>query len=178
MPSMAEGAWGTPPMPTMIANSLNFTNNLDVGRGIRLFISCLSLKQCRQLIFHQLLPLGKHQVPSVKHWPPLVKHQLHLVIISFYPLQFLTSAGNFCQSISRSRSFDRITFFRNSSVVLSKFVSKEKFRSFEYRRRLNVLSKVVLSKFQRTKFERKKMNFFSSISTLVRLGQVRLGQVR
>ena len=44
----------------------------------------------------------------------------------------------------RDRSFDRITFFRNSSVVLSKFVLKEKIRSFEYRPRLNVLSNDVL----------------------------------
>ncbi len=73
----------------------------------------------------------------------------------------------------RDRSFDRITFFRNSSVVLSKFVLKEKIRSFEYSSRLNVLSNDVLSKFERTKFEGKKKNVFSSISSissLVRLG--------
>jgi hypothetical protein len=59
----------------------------------------------------------------------------------------------------RDRLFDRITFFRNSSVVLSKFVSKEKIPSFEYSSRLNVLSNDVLSKFERTKFERKKRTF-------------------
>jgi hypothetical protein len=47
---------------------------------------------------------------------------------------------NRCCSIHRDRSFDRITFLRNSSVVLSKIVSKEKISSFEYRPRLNVLS--------------------------------------
>jgi hypothetical protein len=48
-------------------------------------------------------------------------------------------------SLTRDRSFDRIAFFRNLSVVLSKFVSKEKFRLFEYRHVLYVLSNFVLS---------------------------------
>ncbi len=61
------------------------------------------------------------------------------------------------RTLERARLFDRITFFRNSSVVLSKFVSKEKFRSFEYRRRLNVLSKVVLSKYSKERNSNKKM---------------------
>jgi hypothetical protein len=46
----------------------------------------------------------------------------------------------------RDRSFDRIMFFQNSSVVLSKFVSKEKKRLCEYRHVLYVLSNSVLSK--------------------------------
>ncbi len=41
----------------------------------------------------------------------------------------------------------RLTFFRNSSVVLSKFVSKEKLRSFEFMPRWSFLSKFVLSKY-------------------------------
>ena len=47
----------------------------------------------------------------------------------------------------RDRSFDRITFFRNLSVVLSKFVSKEKICSFEYRPILIILSNSVLISF-------------------------------
>ncbi len=61
---------------------------------------------------------------------------------------------------NRDRLFDRITFFRNSSVVLSKFVLKEKIRFFEYRPRLFVLSNSVLSNFERKKFEGKKSKFF------------------
>ncbi len=52
---------------------------------------------------------------------------------------------NLNPSQRRDRSFDRITFLRNSSVVLSKFFSKEKICSFEYRPRLNVLLNDVLS---------------------------------
>ncbi len=70
--------------------------------------------------------------------------------------------------LKRDRSFDRITFFQNSSVVLSKFVLKEKIHSFEYRPRLNVLSNDVLSKFRTNKIRRKKKNLFSPISSLVR----------
>jgi hypothetical protein len=68
----------------------------------------------------------------------------------------------------RDRSFDRITFFQNSSVVLLKFVSIEKRRSFEFSVTFDVLSNDVLSKFQKNKIPRKKMNLFSSISSLVR----------
>ena len=75
----------------------------------------------------------------------------------------------------RDRLFDRITFFRNSSVVLSKFVSKENNRSFKNRPRLNVLSNDVLSKFRTNKIRRKKKKLFSPISSLVSLGKVRLG---
>ena len=68
---------------------------------------------------------------------------------------------------NRARSFDRITFFRNSSVVLSKFVSKEKFCSFEYRRRLNVLSKVVLLKYSKERNSNKKMEKRSQTLSLL-----------
>ena len=48
--------------------------------------------------------------------------------------------------LSRDRSFDRITFFQNLSVVLSKFVSKEKIHSFEFRPICGFLSNIVCSK--------------------------------
>ena len=67
-----------------------------------------------------------------------------LILIMIYNL-----INIFCR-MYRARSFVRITFFRNSSVVLSKFVSKEKLRLFEWRPTLNVCSNDVLSKFERT----------------------------
>ncbi len=60
----------------------------------------------------------------------------------------------------RDRLFDRITFFRNLSIVLSKFVSKEKICTFKYRPRLIVLLNTVLSNFERMKFKGKKRQFF------------------
>jgi hypothetical protein len=54
----------------------------------------------------------------------------------------------------RGRSFGRITFLRNSSDVLSKFVLKEKIRSFEFRAICGFLSKVVCSKIFRFSNER------------------------
>ena len=66
----------------------------------------------------------------------------------------------FHTNLLRDRSFDRITFFRNSSVVLSKFVSKEKNRSCEYRHVSYVLSNSVLSKifrFSKEWYSNKKM---------------------
>jgi hypothetical protein len=74
---------------------------------------------------------------------------------------------NLVRGVNRSRSFDRITFFRNLSVVLSKFVSKEKFRSFEYRRRLNVLSKVVLLKYSKERNSNEKMEKRSQTLSLL-----------
>ncbi len=49
-------------------------------------------------------------------------------------------------SMDRDRSFDQITFFRNLSVFLSKFVSKEKISFFEFRAICVFLSNVVCLK--------------------------------
>jgi hypothetical protein len=102
------------------------------------------------------------------------------VLLVFQPKMFLLSFCiivvnklKYCErmlNVIRDRSFDRITFFWNLSVVLSKFVSKEKIRSFEYRPRLNVLSKVVLSKYSKERYSKKKMEKTISNLIFVRLG--------
>ncbi len=87
----------------------------------------------------------KHRVSNVKD-----KQNIDFEIVG--SAKFLADQYHFF--INRGRSFVRITFLRNSSDVLSKFVSKEKIRSFEFRAICGFLSKVVCSKIFRFSNER------------------------
>ncbi len=62
-----------------------------------------------------------------------------------------------------ARSFGRITFFRNSSVVLSKFVSKEKLRSFEFMPRWSFLRRLFFEQTTKYIFEQTVKRIFLSL---------------
>ncbi len=84
-----------------------------------------------------------------------IAHSNHIHLLINWIFNSVQSAN-----CDRDRSFDRITFFRNLSVVLSKFVSKEKKRSFEYRHVSYILLNYVFSKifrFSKEWYSNKKM---------------------
>ena len=136
-----------------------------------------------QILFsHQLRRGLQHGLPRIPGRPSDVRNQVrelrihrfsgikillenHVVSRNLNSPKVLKSSNRYLNKqeelrINRDRSFDRITFFQNLSVVLSKFVSKEKNRSCKYRHVLYVLSNSVLLKifgFSKEWYSNKKM---------------------
>ncbi len=122
---------------------------------------CFSILKYKVFLIHQYL-----QIPKV--WEPQLRPIVEIVETTLC----WTPRAVFAKRFKRNRSFDRITFFQNLLVILLKFVSVEKTRSFKFSPPLNILSNDVLSQFRKNKIGRKKRNLYLSISSLV--GKVRL----
>ncbi len=137
---------------------------------------CCSKIMVKDITVNPVLPTISEQQPPVKNGQPnpcqtKFKYQFLLKNLkrSYVQQPLIRSPKGGCCKQVRGRSFDRITFFRNSSVVLMNCILVEKWLSFEWRGICSFLSNVVLSNFKRTVFEGKNKTL-SRPSHLCRLG--------
>ncbi len=105
----------------------------------------------------------QHSIYDTWSWHFCSIHYLRLIYFdaSIKPVNLLKIIQ--WNEIYWGRSFDRLTFFRNSSVVFTNCVLVEKWRSFELMPRWSFLLNDILSKFslisKRMLFEGKKCLF-------------------